>query len=124
MYSVVLKIHLITVAVSLLGFLLRGVWMMIDSRLLQARLTRILPHVVDTVLLTAGVYLAYTAAINPLEQYWLGAKIIALLVYIALGTVALKRGRTKPIRIVAWLLALGVFAYMLAVAHSRLVWPF
>ncbi len=124
MYSAVLKIHLITVVLSLVGFLLRGVWMMIDSRLLQARLTRILPHIVDTALLTAGVYLAYSAAINPLEQHWLGAKIIALLVYIALGTVALKRGKTKAVRIVAWLLALAVFAYMLAVAHNRVVWPF
>jgi hypothetical protein len=34
---------------------------------------------------------------NPLDQPWLLAKIIGLLAYIGLGTVALKRGKTKAI---------------------------
>ncbi len=119
MYTILLKAHLIAVVLSLVGFFIRGIWMFTDSRLLKAKLTRIIPHVVDTVLLVAGVALAVIASLNPLEQPWLAAKIIALLLYIVLGTFALKRGRTKAIRGVFWVLALLVFAYMMWVAQSK-----
>ncbi|MGF1546028.1 MAG: SirB2 family protein [Thiotrichales bacterium] len=119
MYPILLKVHLIAVVLSLLGFLVRGAWMFTDSRLLKSKLTRILPHIVDTMLLVAGVALAVMASLNPLDQPWLAAKILALLVYIVLGTIAIKRGRTKTIRGIAWVLALLVFAYMMWVGHSK-----
>jgi uncharacterized membrane protein SirB2 len=52
------------------------------------------------------------------------AKLIALVIYILLGTVALKRGRNKQQRVFAWLLALAVFAYMVMVArtHNPFIW--
>ena len=50
---------------------------------------------------------------------WLTAKVVGLLFYIGLGTVALKRGRTRRARIAAWLAAQAVFFYIVAVALTR-----
>ena len=112
-------IHLTFIGLSFLGFVLRGVWMMIDSPLLQAKLTKILPHVIDTILLVSAIVLAVQMRYMPTEQAWLMAKIIALVVYIGLGTVAIKPHRPKNIRIAAWIAAIVVFGYICAAALSK-----
>ena len=81
------------------------------------------PHVIDTVLLVSAIALAAMTAQYPFVQPWLTAKILALLVYIVLGTVAIRRGRTRRVRIVAWILALVVFGYIVVVAHTRDPFP-
>ena len=57
--------------------------------------------------------------ISPLEHSWLMAKIIALVAYIGIGTVALKEGRSKQIRVSAWLLGLATFMYIVSVAITK-----
>ncbi len=122
-YSTLRLVHIATVYVTLTLFVLRGYWMLIDSPRLHRPWVRVLPHVNDTLLLTAAVGLLWLAQINPLAQPWLLAKILGLLAYIGLGTLALKRGRTKAIRVKAFIAALGVFAYIVAVALSKQVVP-
>ena len=85
---------------------------------------RIIPHIVDTVLLLSAVWLAVQFGFSPANSPWLTTKIIALLIYIGLGFVALRLGKTKQIRIVAWLIALLVFAYIVAVAFTKSPLPF
>ncbi len=123
-YSLLKHIHLTTIAVTLILFLLRGAWMMMDSPRLKARWVRIVPHVNDTLLLASGIGLAMLLQQYPLVHGWLTAKLFALLAYIVLGTIALKRGRTRAQRIVAWLAALAAFSYMLAVARAHDPFPF
>ena len=106
-------------AASVAGFVLRWTWMYRDSKLLRHGLTRVLPHVVDSVLLLAGAGLLGLTATNPFTQPWLVAKFTALLAYIVLGSIALKRGRTRRIRLVALVAALGAFGYLVGVALSR-----
>lgn len=106
--------------------MLRGVWMLLDSRLSAALYTRVLPHVIDSVLLASALWLAATSQQYPFVHAWLTAKVVALVAYIALGRVAL-RGMNKRVRFVAWLGALTIFAYILTVARTRsplgfLVW--
>ncbi len=105
--------------VSVSGFILRGIWMLNDSALLQARLSRVLPHIIDTFLLLTAIALVYVVPWNIMTNEWLHAKIIALIVYIVLGSYALKRGRTRRSRLLFWLLALLVFAYMVSVAVTK-----
>jgi uncharacterized membrane protein SirB2 len=50
---------------------------------------------------------------------WLSAKIIALLVYIGLGMVALRFGKSRKTRVNAWLLALLTAVYIISVAYSK-----
>jgi uncharacterized membrane protein SirB2 len=123
-YSLIKQLHLATIAVSLALFVLRGAWMMASSPRLQARWVRIVPHVNDTLLLASGISLAVLIEQYPLVHGWLTAKLVALLLYIGLGTVALKRGKTRSQRIAAWLAALLVFGYMLAVARTHDALPF
>ena len=117
-----LKLHYLTVSLSLSGFILRGIWMMQDSSFLQARLVKVLPHVNDALLIFSAMGVAYLAGMYPWEQPWMAAKLVALIAYILLGMVALKRGSTKTIRVAAWVLALLVFTYivMVAMTHSPL----
>ena len=123
-YGFLKQFHLATIAITLTLFVLRGVWMMADSPRLQARWMRIVPHVNDTLLLASGLSLAVLLGQYPLVNGWLTAKLFALILYIVLGTVALKRGRTKGMRIAAWIAALLVFGYMVAVAVTRAPVPF
>lgn len=122
-YPLLRSLHIATVYLTLILFLLRGVWMLTESSRLQARWVRIVPHINDSLLLLAAIAMLVTSGLNPLKQPWLLAKIIGLLAYIGLGTVALKRGRTKAIRIKALIAALGMFAYILAVAITKQVIP-
>src|SRR5690606_377512 len=114
MYFAIKHIHVTAVARSFALALLRGLWMLAGSAMLERRLVRIVPHVVDTVLLAAGLGLAFMLRQIPDVSDWLAAKLIALVVYIGLGTVALKRGRTRTERTAAWLAALAVFGYIVA----------
>jgi uncharacterized membrane protein SirB2 len=120
-YAVAKHVHVLAAVISIALFMLRGVWMMAQSPLLHRRWVRIVPHVNDTVLLAAAIYLAATMWG---WQEWIGAKIAALIVYVVLGTVALRRGRTRRIRTAAWLAALMVVGYIVAVAYTKRPWPF
>jgi uncharacterized membrane protein SirB2 len=123
-YVVLKNLHLATIVLTLTLFVLRGAWMMADSPRLQARWVRIVPHVNDTLLLTSGISLAILMQQYPLVHGWLTAKFFALIAYIVLGTLALKRGKTKTRRIAAWVAALLVFGYMAAVARAHDPVPF
>jgi len=122
-YAVVKYVHLAAVALSFALFFLRGLWMMLDSPRLGARWVRVVPHANDTVLLAAGIWLAVLLRLAPRESAWLTAKLVALPVYIGLGMLALRFFRGKGRRIAAWLAALAVFGYMVAVAVSHNPWP-
>lgn len=123
-YAALKHLHLTTIAVTFTLFVLRGVWMMADSPRLQARWVRVLPHINDTLLFSSGLALAILLGQYPFVDSWLTAKLIALLAYIVLGTFALKRGKTRGQRTAAWIAALLVFAYMVAVARAHAPWPF
>jgi uncharacterized membrane protein SirB2 len=115
MYAAVKQLHLAAVVVSWTLFFLRGVWMIGDSPRLKARWVRVVPHVNDTILLVAGVYLATFVGLQP----WIVAKLVALVAYILIGMVAITRGPTKPVRIAAWVAAQCVFLYIVAVALRK-----
>jgi uncharacterized membrane protein SirB2 len=123
-FSLIKNLHLATIVLSLALFILRGAWMMAGSPMLQARWVRIVPHLIDTLLLASGIGLAVLIQQYPLVHGWLTAKLLALLLYIVLGTIALKRGKTRGQRIAAWIAALLVFGYMVAVAMAHDPFPF
>lgn len=112
-------LHTFAAVLTISGFILRGYWMMRESPLLQHRLTKILPHVVDTVFLLAGIALVWMLGLNVFTQPWLLAKFVGLIVYILLGTVAIKRGKTLEIRMTAFVGALAVYAWVAGVAIAK-----
>jgi uncharacterized membrane protein SirB2 len=123
-YATLKAIHIGSVVASYSLFFVRGVWMLRGSPLLEQRWVRIVPHLVDTVLLLSAITLAVLLRQYPFTAPWITAKVVALVVYIGLGTVALKRGRTRGGRIAAWIAAQCVFGYIVAVALTRSPLPF
>ena len=118
-YLAVKVVHQAAVALSLAGFFARGAGTLAGATWARGRIARSLPHVVDTVLLLSAVTLAWIARLNPLATPWLTAKIVGLLVYIALGMVALRPGLPRRTRATAWAAALLVFAYIVSVAITK-----
>lgn len=114
-----LAVHVTTVILSIGLFLIRGVWMLRESPRLRWRSVRILPHVNDTLLLLSAIWLTVLTHQYPVQQSWLTAKVVALAAYIGLGMIALRWGRTRPTRLGAWLGAIAVFLYIVAVAVTR-----
>ena len=113
-------IHISSVVISGASFFTRGIWMLRESSLLQARWVKIAPHFVDATLLFSALGLAWQTRQYPFVHGWLTAKIFGLIAYIILGTIALKRGMTKSVRVAAWISAMLVFSYIVwvAVAHN------
>ena len=122
-YATVRALHVGCVIVTFVLFFLRGVWLITGSPLLRQRWVRIVPHVNDTVLLAAAITLAVMIKQSPMHDAWLTAKVIGLIVYIGLGSIAMKAGRPHRLRIAMWIAAQGVFFYIVAVAFTRNPWP-
>lgn len=123
-YLIAKHVHVTAVVLSISLFLLRGVWMVLESGWLQKKPVLIVPHIIDTVLLVSAIVLVIQLHQYPFVSAWLTAKVLALVLYIVLGSIALKRGRTKPVRIAAFVAASLTFAYIVAVAltHDPVPW--
>lgn len=93
--------------------------MILDIETFKAKWAKILAPVIDSTLLISAILLAIETQQYPFTHHWLTAKILALILYIALGMVALNYGKTKTIRITAWLAALFCFSYIASVAINR-----
>lgn len=118
-YLIAKSLHVGAVVLSLSGFAARGALMLAGSRLLEARFVRVAPHVVDTVLLASALWLAWLIGQYPFVQGWLTAKVLGLAAYIVLGSIALKRGRTRGVRVAAFVGALAAAGYIVCVALTR-----
>ncbi|MFP4296029.1 MAG: SirB2 family protein [Halothiobacillaceae bacterium] len=123
--KIIVHIHALAVVLSLLGFILRGVWMLKESPMLRARWVRITPHVVDTVLLVSALIAAWLIYWqHGVHPNFLTVKIVGLILYIGLGLVALRFGKTKAIRASAWALAILLFLYLMMVGGKKTANPF
>ncbi|HET7863260.1 MAG TPA: SirB2 family protein [Burkholderiaceae bacterium] len=118
-YFTVKTLHQTAVALSFTGFFARGCGALLGATWVRSRAAKTVPHVVDTVLLASAITLAWMLQLNPLSTPWLLAKIVALLVYIVLGAVALREGRSRPARAAAWVAALLTFGYIVSVAITK-----
>ena len=118
-YFWIKSLHTIAAFATLSGFIVRGYWMVSRSDNLNRTVTRIIPHIIDTILLVAAIALVMTLQLNVFAQPWLLAKITGLVIYIVLGTIAIKRGPSRQIRVIAFVSALSVFAYILGVAMTK-----
>ena len=118
-YLLLKQIHVTAVVLSVSFFALRGIWMLADSPRLQARFVRIAPHIIDTVLLASAVGLALVVRQYPFVDGWLTAKVLGLIAYVVLGSIALRRGRSRGVRAAAFVGALACVAYIIGVAVTH-----
>ena len=123
-YAIIKHLHLAAVAVSVLGFMVRGVASLLGRPWVRQRIHRTWPHVVDTVLLASALALLYLAGLNPLHTPWVAAKVGGLLLYIGLGMVTLRPRVPIERRAGALLLALLTVAWIGSVAVTKQPWGF
>jgi uncharacterized membrane protein SirB2 len=124
-YTVLKLIHMTAVGLSFCGFAARGLGVLSGAAWVRHRLARTLPHVVDTVLLASAAGMLWVIRLPPWHVPWLRAKLAGLIVYIALGVIALRSapaggpGRPGRVRFLAWIGAMMVYGYIVSVALTR-----
>ena len=111
--------HVAAVIASGVLFALRGMGVMAGARWPMFPPLRYLTYAVDTVLLTAALMLATILHQYPFVHAWLTVKVLLLVVYIVLGTFALKRGRTKRVRAACFVAAVLVYLFIASVARAH-----
>ncbi|HHQ14576.1 MAG TPA: regulator SirB [Chromatiales bacterium] len=116
MFTTLKTIHISAVALTATLFVLRGYWLFSGSPLLNKPVVRVAPHVNDTILFFSALGMAYLLGQYPFVNGWLTAKLLALILYIVLGHIALKRARSTVQRITAFTAALLTLAYIVGVA--------
>jgi uncharacterized membrane protein SirB2 len=121
-YQLFRSLHVLLAYLTVVGFLLRAVWAFTDSPIKNHKLVKVLPHVVDTLLLVLGVVMAYQLSISPFSG-WLFAKLVGLVAYIGFGVLTM-RGSTTETKVLGLAGALVSVGYIFAVAFSRNAWPF
>ena len=118
-YLAVKHVHMTCAVLSGSFVALRGVWMLRGSAMLQQRWVKIAPHIIDTLLLGSALTMVVWSGQYPFVMPWLTAKVLALILYIVLGTIALKRGKTRTVRAAAVAGALLTFLYIVRTALTR-----
>ena len=122
-WALLKQLHVLLALLTACSFCLRGYWMLRRSPRLESPWTRRLPHLVDALLLLTGLTMAVGLAISPVAHPWLAVKLVVIVIYVVIGSVALKRGRTYRQRVLALALSvlalIGIFA--LALSHDPLV---
>lgn len=111
--------HMILALLTICGFVIRGLWMMRSSPLLEHPISRIAPHVIDTLFLVTGITLVVQMRLAVMQNHWLLAKFVGLAIYIVLGAIALRRGQTMRVRKLAFAAALLSFAYIVGAAINK-----
>ncbi|EQD52930.1 up-regulator, SirB [mine drainage metagenome] len=115
-------VFMATLSVSLLIY--RGMRRLARNPVPDTRWLRITPHIVDTLLLVTGIALAWALGLDPLTVTWLGVKLLLIVAYIAVGLLAFRVSGPRAIRLGVFILALLIFADIVAIAITRSPWGF
>lgn len=118
-YAEIRWVHVAAVLASGGLFLLRGLVMLAGGGWAKAAPVRYLSYTIDTILLTAALMLTTIVHQYPFVHAWLTAKVLLLVVYIVVGWFALRPERTRASRLVLWLAALVIYAFIISVARMH-----
>jgi uncharacterized membrane protein SirB2 len=118
-YALLKDVHIACVVTTIVLFVVRGAWMIQGTLGDRGRWVRVAPHVIDTVLLASAIAMVIILGQYPGTASWLTAKVIGLVVYILLGMVALRHGKSLPVRIAAFAGAVATFSYVVSVAVTH-----
>ena len=124
LYPQIRAVHIVVVIASGALFALRGAGVLSGARWPMAAPLRYLSYSIDSVLLTAALMLIAVLPAAVFDNQWLTVKLTLLVIYIVLGSLALKRGRSARVRGVCYVAALALFAAVVGIArtHQPLGW--
>src|SRR3546814_1651889 len=104
-YAQIKLVHIVAVLLSGGLFTLRGIAVLAGQRWPLAPPLRYLSYSIDTTLLTAALMLLTILPASMFANGWLTLKLVLLVVYVVLGTLALKRGKTRRVRAISFVAA-------------------
>jgi len=122
-FNFLIFLHLTSVVLTISLFVLRYWWRWSGDPRLQARWVRVVPHIVDSVLLFSGVSLMWVTGYFPftVKGAWLTEKLFGVIIYIVLGFIALgrHRPRSQQTGFVAFMLGLVVLYIIIKLAATK-----
>ena len=118
-YPLIRSVHVALVATSGLLFAVRGIAALAGQAWPSRTTLRLMSVIIDTALLAAGIALWLLLGLHPVRDAWLATKFLLLAAYIVLGTLALRRARTRGGRAAAFTAALACYLFMVSVARAR-----
>ena len=113
------NIHMSLAAISVALFCLRFALLMTNANLLKNRWLKVVPHIIDTVLLLIGLVMMVKLALYPGQVDWMSEKLIAVVAYIFTGYYTLKLARNNMMRIFGFLGALGWIILVARIAMTK-----
>jgi uncharacterized membrane protein SirB2 len=119
MYMMAKHLHLTAVALSIIFFILRFIWSQFNPTVLSKKWLKILPHVIDTILLGSAIWLCVILSQYPFATAWLTFKVVGVVLYIVFGLFALKKAKTAMGRWSFFVAALGVLMATAMVAVTK-----
>ncbi len=117
-------VHILLVSLTFISFSLRGYWMITKSDLLQHKLVKKAPHFIDALLLLTGLSMTIMFYSPFYKQTWLMFKLLAIVIYIILGSFALKYGKALHSRIIFLISSYFIFAYIILIVRNHSIFPF
>jgi uncharacterized membrane protein SirB2 len=121
-YPQIRLVHIVAVLTSGALFSLRGFGVLVGAHWPMTAPLRYLSYSIDTVLLTAALMLVTMLPPTVFSNHWLTAKLALLVLYVSLGSYALKRGSTSRVRAACFAMALLTYACMFGVARKHTPW--
>jgi len=118
-YLPIKAVHIFAVCLSGIVFFIRGLLLLNHRQWAMSAPIRYASYGIDTVLLTAALMLATMLPSAMFANGWLALKIVLLVIYIVLGSMALKCGRTRRSRGIFFVAALLVYGYMISIAIAH-----
>ncbi|MBJ2128838.1 SirB2 family protein [Alteromonas sp. IB21] len=119
MYMMAKHLHLTAVGLSILFFIFRFIWSQLDANALSKKWVKILPHIIDTVLLGSAVWLCIILSQYPFVNAWITFKLIGVILYIVFGLFALKKAKTTLSKWAFFIAAIGVLMATAMVAVTK-----
>lgn len=119
MYMMAKHLHLTAVGLSILFFIFRFIWSQLDDNALSKKWVKILPHIIDTVLLGSAVWLCIILSQYPFVNAWITFKLIGVILYIVFGLFALKKAKTTLSKWAFFIAAIGVLMATAMVAVTK-----
>ncbi|WP_039056469.1 invasion regulator SirB2 [Enterobacter sp. Bisph1] len=123
LFNILIILHLTCVALTVSLFVLRFWWRWSGNSRLNAHWVRVIPHLVDTLLLLSGAALMWVTGYLPFtaKGAWLTEKLFGVIIYIVLGFIALgrHRPRSQQTGFIAFLLGLVVLYIIIKLAATK-----
>lgn len=118
-YPEIRNVHIIAVILSGLLFAMRGIGLIYLLAWPRSIFVRYTSYSIDTILLTAALILMTIIHQYPVANAWLSIKVTFLCVYIFLGICAFRQNQSHRKRILFYLGALFVYAFIFSVARAH-----